>query len=63
MTQILVNTPNLCLDYASVVHSDTLLPVATLTDGALLAVAAWVGRTRLIDNLKIEPEPNASNQE
>ncbi|MFP5233146.1 MAG: pantoate--beta-alanine ligase [Acidobacteriota bacterium] len=42
------------LDYAEVVHPETLLPVADTRQGALLAVAAWVGQTRLIDNLLVE---------
>jgi pantoate--beta-alanine ligase len=39
------------LDYAEVVHPDTLLPVHDLSRGALIAIAAWIGQTRLIDNL------------
>ena len=38
------------LDYLAVVDADTLLPVATAEQGALIAVAAYVGSTRLIDN-------------
>ncbi len=45
------------LDYAEVVHPETLLPVADTRQGALLAVAAWVGQTRLIDNLLVEALP------
>ena len=40
-------------DYAAVVDSDTLCPVDNTSRGALIAVAAWVGNTRLIDNLLI----------
>lgn len=39
------------LDYLEVVNPDTLEPVATVKNGALVAVAAWIGATRLIDNL------------
>lgn len=39
------------LDYAEIVNSNNLLPVDDVTDGALVAVAAWVGTTRLIDNV------------
>ena len=35
----------------------TLLPVVDTTHGALVAVAAWVGSTRLIDNLLTENLP------
>ena len=39
------------LDYFAIVDPDTLEPVAQATRGTLVAVAAWVGTTRLIDNL------------
>jgi pantoate--beta-alanine ligase len=39
------------LDYAAVVDPSTLLPVADASQGALLAVAAHIGPTRLIDNV------------
>jgi pantoate--beta-alanine ligase len=39
------------LDYFEVVNPDTLEPVSDVKGGALVAVAAWVGATRLIDNL------------
>ncbi len=45
------STDGVRVDYAAVVDPDTLLDVSDLSQGALLAVAAWVGNTRLIDNL------------
>jgi pantothenate synthetase len=39
------------LDYAVVVDPDTLLPIPDTRAGALLAIAAHIGPTRLIDNL------------
>ena len=39
------------LDYLEIVDQDTLEPVADVKRGALVAVAAWIGATRLIDNL------------
>jgi pantothenate synthetase len=36
-----------------VVNPDTLEPVASIESGALVAVAAWVGNTRLIDNVVV----------
>ncbi len=47
--------PGVRLDYAEVVNPDTLLPVDDLRQGALVAVAALVGKTRLIDNLLLPP--------
>ena len=45
------------VDYAAVVHPETLEPVEDVSGGALLAVAAWVGETRLIDNILLEARP------
>src|SRR5437867_12585197 len=39
------------LDYVEAVAGETLEPVATAGAGTLLAVAAWFGRARLIDNI------------
>lgn len=39
------------LDYLEVVNPATLDPVHDVSDGALVAVAAYVGSTRLIDNI------------
>ena len=43
------------LDYLAAVHPDTLELVADFRQGALVAIAAWVGSTRLIDNVLIRP--------
>ena len=41
------------IDYVELVDAETLQPVARLERPAVLAVAAYVGRTRLIDNVRI----------
>jgi pantoate--beta-alanine ligase len=46
-----LNSVPVRLDYAAIVDPDTLLPLADTSNGALLAVAAHIGTTRLIDNL------------
>jgi pantoate--beta-alanine ligase len=51
MRRALEREPGVRIDYAEVVDPGTLLPVGDVAQGALLAVAAWVGQTRLIDNL------------
>jgi pantoate--beta-alanine ligase len=43
------------LDYFEVVDPETLDPVADVSRGALVAVAAYVGATRLIDNVLLVP--------
>lgn len=42
-------------DYIEVLDPDSLEPVTTLSQKTLLAVAAKVGTTRLLDNLLLEP--------
>jgi pantoate--beta-alanine ligase len=51
MLAVFATDPETTVDYAAVVDPNTLLPVTDTTRGALLAVAAWIGTTRLIDNL------------
>ncbi len=45
-----LEVPGVEVDYAEVVDPDTLAPVGRAAPGAVCAVAARVGRTRLIDN-------------
>jgi pantoate--beta-alanine ligase len=47
--------PTVRLDYIEVVDPETLEPVADVTKRTLVAVAAFVGQTRLIDNILLEP--------
>ena len=42
------------LDYFEIVDPNTLDPVDDISQGALVAVAAFVGSTRLIDNILID---------
>jgi pantoate--beta-alanine ligase len=46
--------PSVRLDYFEVVNPETLDPIKDIGEGALIAVAAYVGSTRLIDNLLIK---------
>jgi len=55
MLAIFATDPETVVDYAAIVDPDTLLPIADTSQGALLAVAAWIGTTRLIDNLLLQP--------
>jgi pantoate--beta-alanine ligase len=49
--------PQVALDYFEIVHPGTLDPVKQITEKTLVAVAAHVGSTRLIDNLVLDPHP------
>ena len=44
------------IDYISVCHPDTLEQVDDITGPVLMALAVRVGKTRLIDNMILEPE-------
>jgi pantoate--beta-alanine ligase len=41
------------VDYLAIVDADTLLPTTSAETGTLVAVAAYVGSTRLIDNFLV----------
>ena len=43
--------PRLALQYVEVVHPETLTPLESAIPGAVMAVAAYCGSTRLIDNV------------
>lgn len=49
--EVIAEEAGLRLDYFEVVNPESLDAVADIGRGALVAVAAWVGSTRLIDNL------------
>jgi pantoate--beta-alanine ligase len=57
LIETLASEEGVRLDYAAVVDPSTLLPVEEIGPGALIAVAAWVGATRLIDNILTENLP------
>ena len=49
--EVFKEEPEVRLDYFEIVDRETLDPVADISRGALVAVAAFVGATRLIDNI------------
>lgn len=49
--KIIAEEPGVRLDFFEVVDRETLDPLDDINHGALVAAAAWVGNTRLIDNL------------
>jgi pantoate--beta-alanine ligase len=48
--EVIAEEPSVRLDYFEVVNPNTLEAVSNISGGALIAVAAFVGPTRLIDN-------------
>ncbi len=49
--QVIAEEPTVKLDYFEIVDRHTLEPLPDISRGALVAVAAYVGSTRLIDNI------------
>jgi pantoate--beta-alanine ligase len=47
---VMATVPEARTDYLEIVYAETLLPLREAVAGALVAVAAYVGTTRLIDN-------------
>ena len=58
--EVIAEEPSVRLDYFEIVNPRTLEPVSDLSSAALVAVAAWVGSTRLIDNLMLSGSGDAA---
>jgi pantoate--beta-alanine ligase len=54
-TRLVAQEPSVQLDYFEIVDPETLDPVDDLSRPALVAVAAFVGKARLIDNIVLRP--------
>ncbi|MDE7360550.1 MAG: pantoate--beta-alanine ligase [Oscillospiraceae bacterium] len=50
MTALISAEPLARIDYVSAVDGVTMQPVEVITDGTLVAMAVYIGKTRLIDN-------------
>jgi pantoate--beta-alanine ligase len=51
---MLAKEPLIRTDYVAIVHPHTLQPVVTLgAKGGVLCLAVWIGKTRLIDNIRL----------
>jgi pantoate--beta-alanine ligase len=48
--------PKARLDYFEIVDPDSLEPVTTISNRVLIAVAGFIGNTRLIDNVIVDPQ-------
>ena len=60
--QVIAEEPKVRLDYFEIVSWETLDPVPDVSKGALVAVAAYVGETRLIDNVLLHGVGKAGQQ-
>ncbi len=56
--QIIEKSPLAVIQYLEIVDQDTMKPVERLDGPGLLAVAVYFGKTRLIDNIVLDPGAN-----
>ena len=57
MREVILSAEDARIDYVALVDPDTLEPVDAIRRRTLAALAVHIGRTRLIDNRLLEPEP------
>jgi len=62
MQRIFAAEPRAALDYAEIVDADTFEPVTRISRPAYVLIAAFVGKTRLIDNLYVEPSKTGADE-
>ena len=54
MVKLIEAEPLAKIDYVDVVDFDTITPVEKLEGSILVAIAVYIGKTRLIDNFIVE---------
>ncbi len=62
MRRIIEAEPLATVDYAEIVSADTFEPVVRVARSCYAVLAVFVGKTRLIDNLLIEPASGRSDE-
>ena len=60
MKDTIAGEPLARLDYAEIVEAESLEPVVEVRGGTLILLAVYIGRTRLIDNLRVRIEEISS---
>ena len=55
LTKVLTSEPRARVDYAEIVDAETFEPVVRVTRRSYAVLAVYLGKTRLIDNMLIEP--------
>ena len=54
MSELISKKKNARIEYISIVDQEGLGPIKKITNGSLIALAVWIGKTRLIDNIIIK---------
>ncbi len=63
MRKVLDSEPAAKIDYAEIVDAETLQPIATLHTSAYALLAVYIGKTRLLDNMRIHFEDSVGRNE
>jgi pantoate--beta-alanine ligase len=63
MREIIEDTPHARLDYIAITDTDNLEPRERIDAPVLIALAVWIGETRLIDNALLSPPAAGSEGE
>lgn len=56
---VLADEPTARVEYVAIVDPDTLQPIASVNEAALIVTAVWFGEIRLIDNRLLQPVGHA----
>jgi Pantoate-beta-alanine ligase len=59
--RVLRRAPEIRIEYLELVDPDTIRPVEVVSAPVLAALAVWLGKTRLIDNILCEPPPRSGD--
>lgn len=59
--KVLDAEPSIKVDYAEIVDADSFEPVTRITHSLYVLLAAYLGKTRLIDNMLVEPAESGSD--
>jgi pantoate--beta-alanine ligase len=62
MRQVLDAEPRVKIDYVEVVDADSFEPVARVARSSYILLAVYLGKTRLIDNMLVEPGEHGSGE-
>jgi pantoate--beta-alanine ligase len=58
--EVLAEEPRLRVEYLEIADDREMQPVESIAGPVRVAAAVWVGRTRLIDNIRCDPPIHAA---
>ena len=61
ITEMICEVPSAKIDYVSIVDAKSLKNIDKISQEALIAIAVYIGKTRLIDNIMVKPGPETSS--